>query len=508
MKTARIANDTARGRKTRAGQVLVIFAASLILLVLICAITVDVGRIVLSHAELQDAVDAAALAGASQLDGFVGQAEKNAATAEALALAECNRVAGDGLTLGEGDITFGRYLPGMSPSFKPESAMGPGEIVDSIQVRGRRQPGAPDGPVGLFFASIFGLHASAQAVRAVATQPRRYVMFVMDRSGSMCFDTTGVTHRYSPNSNGSMIKSPNGWYWMSRQIYRDGAWRTAYFYARNDATGAIETSFLPAHIRAQLVSGTYFRYICRDEPSTVQSGWLYCPTNLTIYSRYGSGYPNWSADAYGPVSSCDYAVATQPVQPMQSSKDASCAFIDLLNANRDRAGLVTYAWEATLEHSLTDDWDALKNTITAYDPRGATATPEGMESANDEFILSGHALGYGQRVMLLLTDGMANTIDHVYYNNPSSKVTVDFFGQDVNCYIYQQVATRIEQQTERAMENGIRVYTVSFGDGADQDIMPLIASKANGAYYYAADHENLTDIFVDIFYKLPPILTQ
>ena len=34
-----------------------------------------------------------------------------------------------------------------------------------------------------------------------------------------------------------------------------------------------------------------------------------------------------------------------------------------------------------------------------------------MESANDEFILSGRANAYGHRVMILLTDGMANTIN-------------------------------------------------------------------------------------------------
>ena len=34
-----------------------------------------------------------------------------------------------------------------------------------------------------------------------------------------------------------------------------------------------------------------------------------------------------------------------------------------------------------------------------------------------------------------------------------------------------------------------------------------IARKTNGSYYYAADHENLTDIFRDIFFNLPAVLT-
>jgi len=494
-------------RRGRGGQVLLLFAAALVVLVIMCALTTDVGRMVTSQAELQNAVDAAALAGASQLHGFVGETEKTAATQEALALANANRVAGDGLTLASEDITFGRYLPGENPCFRSEADMAAGEIVDSIRIEGRRTVDAPDGPISLFFASIFGLHATGQAVSAVATQPRRYVVFVMDRSGSMCFDTTNITHKYSPNSDGSMAKSPTGWYWMSRRMYVSGSWRTAWFYAVNDSTGAVVSSFLPQHIKDRM-DGNYFRYCSRDRPSSVQSGWLYAPSNVTIHSRYGSGYPYWSADSYGPVGSCDYAYANNPIEPIASSQDAACAFVDLLNAERDRAALVTYAWDSVLDHPLTDEWAALKATIGVYDARGATATPSGMDAANDEFIDSGRASGYGQRIMILLTDGLANTVGGTYYSNPSSKVSVDFFGESVDCYIYQQVADAIEAQTQRARNNGIRIYAVSFGSGADQDLMPLIAAKTRGAYYYAADYADLTAVFVDIFHNLPPVLTH
>jgi len=476
-------------------------------LVMVCALSIDVGRIVTSHAQLQNAVDAAALAGASQLKGTVDEDVKAAAFQQATQLALANRVAGTPLSLGTDGIVFGKYDED-THTFVPESAFGAGDVVDSIQVTGFRDDDAPDGPIDLFFASIFGMRASAHARRAVATQPRRYVMFVMDRSGSMCFDTENVDHRYSPQSDGSMAKSPTEWYWMPRRIYYSGSWRTAWFYARNDSTGSIVTSFLPDHIQSHMSSGTYFRYCSRDRPSTVQSGWLRCPSNITIYSYYGSSYPYWSADSYGPVSSCDYALATEPIQPMASSQDAATGFVDLLNSDRETAGLVTYGWDAVLEHELTTDWDALKDKINAYDPRGATATPAGMEVANDEFILSGRATSYGHRIMILLTDGLANTVNGNYYGNPYSPVTVSFMGEQVSCYIYQSVASAIEEQTRRAMRNGIRIYTVSFGDGADQALMPLIARATNGAYYYAADHGDLSAIFQDIFHNLPAILTR
>jgi hypothetical protein len=333
-------------------------------------------------------------------------------------------------------------------------------------------------------------------------------MFVMDRSGSMCYDTSNLTYYGSPSADGPMAKSPTGWYWMPRYIYREDAWRTAWFYATDDTTGEVVTSFLPAHVTSRLTDGVYFRYCSRDNPDTVQSGFLYAPSNVTIHSRYGSAYPYWSAQSYGPISSCDYAVANDPIQPIGSSQVAASAFVDLLDPTRDRAGLVTYAWDATLDHPLTDDWAGLKATMAAYDPRGSTATPVGMKVGNDEFILSGRAGSYGQRIMILLTDGLANVASSGggYYDNGNHTVT--FFGQSVSCQIHPTVAAAMEAQVERAINNGINIYTVSFGAGADQALMPLIAAKANGAYYYAADHEDLSAVFVDIFHRLPAILTM
>ena len=493
--------------ESRSGQMLILFAVVVLIMVVMCVLSVDVGRIVTSNAELRNAVDAAALAGASQLRAFVDEGQKALAREQATALACANEVAGDPLTIDPGtDIIFGRYIEG-SRTFKPEAQFGAGEVVDSVMIQGRRTEDSPDGPIELFFASIFGIHATAQTVRAVGTKPRRYVMFVMDRSGSMCYDTTNILYRYSPNADASMDKSPTQWYWMPRRIYKDGYWQTAWMYALDDGTGDTVTDFLPPHIQSNLLYGTYFRYCSKDQPGTVQSGWLNAPANLTIYSSYGATYSSWTADSYGPISSCDYAMANDKVEPIQSSQDAAVAFVDLLNSERDRAGLVSYAWYGTLDHQLTDDWPGLQNQMQVYDARGATALGPGMETANDEFIDSGRASGFGQRIMILLTDGLANTVDGNYYNNPYSDESVTFFGTSVQCQIYQAVVSDIATETQRAMNNGIRIYAVSFGAGADQKLMPLIAAKTRGAYYYAADHSDLTDIFVDIFYNLPAVLT-
>ena len=493
-------------RTSRGGQTMVLFAAAVIVLAAICVLAIDIGIMFVSWAQLQNAVDAASLAGASQLTGFVTQAHKDAATAEALEFALANKVAGKNLrlNLSQGDVEFGRYND-LTREFIPESQFGPGDRVDSIRVTGRRTPSSLDGPVNLFFGPIFGLdYVSLSNVVAVGTQPHRYVVFVLDRSGSMCYDTSGVVTKSSPQANYSMVKSPTGWYWMPRRYYYSKTWQTAYFYAKDDATGQVVTSFLPPHIQARLVSGQYFRFCSYDQPDVVESGWLYAPPNVTIYSRYNT--LNWSADAYGPVSACGYAYTTTPLEPIQDAKDAACSFVDLLSSSDDRAALVTFAWNATTDCTLTNDWTTLKNKIGEFTPNGATATPNGMDMANDELIDSGRATGYGHKVMILLSDGMANCLNSTNYGNATETYT--FLGQSVTCQIRQTVAREMETQTLRAKGRGIRIYTVSFGADADTTLAPLIAQETNGAFYYAVDHDSLTEIFTDIFQRLPPILTR
>jgi len=493
----------------RRGQVLVLFAGALVFIIIICALTIDMGRIVTSQAQLQNAVDAAALAGASQLVGFSDAENKANATAEAETFAEQNIVAGQPLTLDPSrDIEFGLYVQdGQHWYFQPVTD--PNAFVDSIRVTGRRSADSPDGPISLFFAPIFGIHAKNVAVTAVATQPRRYVMFVMDRSGSMCFDTYDITYRHSPNSDGSMDKSPRGWYWMPYQIRRyvsgKWRWRTAWFYAKNDDTGQIVTEFLPDHIKARLEEGKYFRYLDRDDPNRVQSGWLYAPSNVTIYSRWGSQYLQWRTNSYYQIESSDYAMANTGVEPINSSQNAATAFVDLLDPERAHAGLVSYGYGADLDQHLTDQFETLKAKIASYDPRGATATADGLRIAVDELLDPSRTTNFGQKIIVLLTDGNANYYNGRYYGNPSS--TVNFFGHTVHCYIHPTVASALEYQTRRARDNGIRVYTISFGSAADLALMPLIASESSGAFYYADEAGDLTDVFVDIFYNLPSILT-
>lgn len=584
------------GRRRRRGQVIVLALFTLVVLLGFCALAIDVMYIYLSQTELQNAVDAASLAAATELVGNVDGDVKDRAKVLANQFAWLNRVTNRHLQLADSDIKFGRY-DGDTRQLILEQNLAEGETIDSIWVRGRRTNAAPDGPIRLFFAPIFGLDRAQVAATAVASQRRRYVMFVMDRSGSMCYDTTGVVRKYTSRwtdtnsyieyqyNNGVYAYGPSynsrleafrkdvpgdvdsyaGWMWMpdymlikeTRTLPRQSGgtetktywWRHyAYFFAKDQGSGAPRSDFLLGHVTAKMASErprfrayTYwsgstpvfswqnwqswnvwnggsmqhFRYVNRDSTGSIDSGWMKIPADVDVYGGFSNMSDSlrghyFSAKSYGPVTGrCGYAVARAPVQPIQDSQDAAIEFISLLDHRKDRCGLATYAQKGTLDFQLTDDWAALSSAVQSYDPKGGTAMADGMKRANEELeserVLNSNS-SLSLKVMILITDGNANVVNGTTYGNPWGTIT--FNQKSITCGIHQTVATAIEQQAVRARNNNVRVYTVSFGQDADLKIMPEIATMTNGLFYYAENSEDLTDVFRDIFKRLPPLLTQ
>jgi hypothetical protein len=500
-----------RRRREKRGQVLVLFVLVVLMLAAVCVFTIDVGRLFVCEAELQNAVDAAALAGASQLVGGVTPQSRAAARQSATRIAAENTVEGTSLTLAESDITFGHY-DDATGDFIPESVSG---VVDSVQVTGRRTSDSPDGPIDLFFGPLFGWdEMEFDNVVSVGTKPRRYVNFVLDRSGSMSFDTSGVTkHSITQDpANPVMQSSASNWYWFPDLALKQTGYgwygRTAWFYATDDATGEIRTDFLPDHIQARLDAGRYFNFRPVDYPDNVMSGWIKVPPGVTIHGRWGSPWHNWLADDYYWVidDDCGYATASHPVQPLQNTMDAASTFVDLLRPHDDQAALVTFGWKASVDQVLTTDFDRVKIKLQSFAPCGATAEPDAMQAANNELIDSGRADGFGQRIMILLTDGKANMLNENGYGN--SQRTYQFLGEEVTSEIHPTVAAAMENEARRAGQEGVRIYCVTFGNDVDTELHRLISRETDGAYYHSASHEHLTDVFVDIFRRLPPIITR
>jgi len=142
----------------------------------------------------------------------------------------------------------------------------------------------------------------------------------------------------------------------------------------------------------------------------------------------------------------------------------------------DSDAYVTRANIGGVPHHLTDasnncfpNFNGPKADLTTIDSAGSTNIGEGLRVSINEL------LGFGDakraRVIILLTDGQNN------------------FG-------WQDDLTRA--QARRARDNGIVVYTIGLGPGADAPLLTYVADTTGGNYYAAPDASSIRWIYLEI----------
>lgn len=163
----------------RAGAMLPLIAVCLVIIFCSVVIGVDIARMHVTRSELRTATDAASRAGAEAL-GRLQTA--NAAVDAAIDVARRNTVAGKPLNLRRDQVQVGRTAlrRGQTNAFEPNV-----NPLNSVRVIGDRRTGSPDGPVGLFFGSLFGLTQFEPIQFATACRLDRDISLVLDISGSM-----------------------------------------------------------------------------------------------------------------------------------------------------------------------------------------------------------------------------------------------------------------------------------------------------------------------------------
>jgi len=176
-------------RKARRGAVVPLTAIMLVMLMAFLALTIDLGYITLVHCELQNAADAAALAGASQvLDKNLLKGTNNQSTAITSVISNCNTQAmnyssynkGGGVSLlldagssnssneSSKDVVVGYFS---NPSDKSQTmtrtdpANGP--VPNAVQITVHRDTNG-NGSLPLFFAKALGMSTSDLKISATA----------------------------------------------------------------------------------------------------------------------------------------------------------------------------------------------------------------------------------------------------------------------------------------------------------------------------------------------------
>ncbi len=155
-------------RDAERGSVLAVSAFGMLAFLLAVGLCVDISHFYVVQAELQNAADAAALAGASALNSQPGGITQ--ATARATTLMNSYEFNQTGITIEDDDVTFAVNFDG--PYMNADSASAPGVAgqIRFVQVQ------VPPKPVGVFFASLAmgGLdtaNITAEAVAGMSVPP-------------------------------------------------------------------------------------------------------------------------------------------------------------------------------------------------------------------------------------------------------------------------------------------------------------------------------------------------
>jgi Ca-activated chloride channel family protein len=179
------------------------------------------------------------------------------------------------------------------------------------------------------------------------------------------------------------------------------------------------------------------------------------------------------------------SMAATDVQPtrIEAAIAAGRTLIDKLPSNA-QVGLVIFNSQAQVVAPLTGDKGSVKDALGTLAPGGGTAIGEAIQVAVAQLATVVDPNGPKSQhyaTVVLLTDGSSNTgVDNLTAaaNAAQANIPVDTIG--------------IGARNQTTMVQG-RVV-----DGVDEQALQAIASGTGGHYYYAADQEQLNQIYSQI----------
>lgn len=151
------------------GVVIVWVALLMVVLLSFAAMAIDIGHLMVVRNELQNAADAAALAGAQYFYPSLTPKIPNWTAAETQAINSIQLNKSDGVTLVDGVVQSGYWNLSGSPLGLQAKGITPENLdYPAVMVQVSRGDQANGGPVVNFFASIMGIGSSSVSAQAVA----------------------------------------------------------------------------------------------------------------------------------------------------------------------------------------------------------------------------------------------------------------------------------------------------------------------------------------------------
>lgn len=167
-RTRPIVQSHAMARATQDGSVVLFFLLFLIPLLAFGAFAIDIARLAVARNELQNAADAAALAGAGSLMTSASSGP-NWSLAQATAASAVALNASDGKKLSTGTIGTGYWNVTGTPAGMEATTITPGTYdVPAVQVAISRTTSVNGGPIPLLLAGVMGIASVSGSATAVA----------------------------------------------------------------------------------------------------------------------------------------------------------------------------------------------------------------------------------------------------------------------------------------------------------------------------------------------------
>lgn len=199
-------------------------------------------------------------------------------------------------------------------------------------------------------------------------------------------------------------------------------------------------------------------------------------------------------------------LAGVPSQPMGAVSDAVKTCLDIIKDldGDDQVGMASYGTygygpQEKPNHMswLVDDVEVIRERVGLLQPgmwTSNTNIAQGIDKGVGVLFNSPEARANAAKVMLLLTDGIANTTRSGYSST-------------------SQAAADTKTAASEARARGVQIYTISVGALADYTLMEEVAAIGGGEHKHAEGdiesyEQGLKDIFEDLGGKRPVILFE
>jgi len=463
-----------RGRED--GQALVLFAAGLIGFLVIVGLSIDVGRFLWARTQIQAAVDAAALAAAQSMPDQQDAAQK----------ADWYWMDNSGFIRSQGrNVQFRVTYP-------------PGNKAVRVEASAE---------IPTWFVRLVGFNQWNVSAAGEAESQVLAIAMVLDIPGSMCFDTyPQVEAQTAWMSPGRADRIPR----LRQAIPAGGAdvitiYLDSVAIFNSTSASANNQNFgynasTPYYQRN--IGGRAGTIMIDRELFTIQS---INAANNSMQVRRAQQNRNtgqWTtkdahavgAQVWANRLSCTLAApngAGGPFEPYDTMVDAADYFVGLFDPQYDKIGVANFSNRGSLVASLSSNFNAVRSALHSMSPpNGATNIAHAIAVGRQ--ILDGTGKrANAVRVLVLLTDGVANTYCGSATYNPNAYNTTscsEGSGQSI-------AVEHAFNEAQRAKNADIIIYTIGLGNEVDHNFLDQIARMTGGKYFYSPTAEQLDEAF-------------